>query len=69
MQVMGAYHLCDMLVCPLIQEQLSCNQKNNKIRIDYMCKTELLSVQISLERLCDEKLIKYKEPNLLKKSN
>lgn len=32
-----------------------------------MCKNELVSVQISLERLCDEKLIKYKEPNLLKK--
>lgn len=34
-----------------------------------MCKNELLSVQILYERLCDEKLIMDKEPNLLKKSN
>ncbi len=34
-----------------------------------MCKNKLLSVQFIHERLCDEKLIKDKEPNLLKKSN
>ena len=34
-----------------------------------MCKSELLSVHILHERLGDEKLIKEKKPNLLKKPN